>query len=76
MGLFESANMCPYVLPHAGLTVLLPSQWVRSPEPVEFVGLQPDLPVDVTRTAVDVARDFDTIWAAAGASLTSSWSPT
>lgn len=62
-GMFESANMCPYVLPHTGLTVLLPSQWVRSPEPVEFVGLRPDAEIDVSMPLDDVAGDFEAIWA-------------
>lgn len=54
--------MCPFILPHAGLTVLLPSQWVHSPEPVEFVGLRPDVEIDVSMPLVDVAGDFEAIW--------------
>lgn len=66
LGLFESANMAPYVLPHAGLTVTLPSQWVRTPEPVEFVGLRLDHELDVRTPLADVARDFDAVWEGSG----------
>lgn len=68
MGLFESGDLCPYLLPHAGLLVMLPTQWVQVPEPVEFVGLRPDVEVDVTLPVADVVARFDELWEAASLS--------
>lgn len=65
MGLVESANLCLYVLPHAGLVIGLPSQWVQLPEPAEFIGMEVDREIDVDTPTTDVVRQFDTLWAAA-----------
>ncbi len=65
MGLLESANIAPYVLPRSGLTLTFPTQWVATPEPMEFVGIQPDVDLDVTTPLTEVADRFDELWAAA-----------
>jgi len=65
MGLLESANVAPYVLPRSGLTLTFPTQWVATPEPMEFVGIQPDVELDVTTPLAEVADRFDELWAAA-----------
>ncbi|MFC8734053.1 S41 family peptidase [Luteimicrobium sp. NPDC057192] len=65
MGLLESANVAPYVLPRSGLTLTFPTQWVETPEPMEFVGIRPDVELDATTPLADVADRFDELWAAA-----------
>jgi C-terminal processing protease CtpA/Prc len=67
MGLLESANVAPYVLPRSGLTLTFPTQWVTTPEPMEFVGIQPDVELDVATPLAEVADRFDELWAAASA---------
>ena len=64
MGLLESANVAPYVLPRSGLTLTFPTQWVATPEPMEFVGIRPDVELDVTTPFTAVADRFDELWAA------------
>ena len=64
-GSIEYGNIAPYVLPASGMVVTLPTRWNEVDVPVEVVGVAPDLELDVTTPAQDLAREFDDLWDAA-----------
>jgi C-terminal processing protease CtpA/Prc len=60
-GMIEYGNIVPYLLPHAGLHIALPTKHNDFGEPVEMVGFPVDVELDPTMPLDAVADRFDAI---------------